>query len=179
MTVQAHHALEAFLERPNTSTEDSPVRVAISGAQTFINVRSPSGGDGLPATANTFLSGESNIYWLGPDEWLCVGSEEDARAAAGEGATFADVSDGYVQLMITGSAAADVIAKGCTLDLHPDVFTQGQCAQTSIARADVLIARPGGEAGFCLIVRRSFAEYLALWLRAAGKHEGIGFHPSA
>lgn len=179
MNNATHHALESFLGLPETSGDNAPVQVVIDSDRSFINIRAPGGGPGLPTAANTFVTAAATTYWLGPDEWLCAGTLADAKAAAGNDATFVDVSDGYIELSISGANAADVIAKGCTLDLHPEVFRQGQCAQTSIARADVLIARPGAETDLRLIVRRSFAEYLALWLRNAAAHEGVSFHAPA
>ena len=60
-----------------------------------------------------------------------------------------------------------MLARGCALDLHPSVFPPGRCAQTLVARAQVILYRPD-EHTFRLLVRPSFADYLRAWLRDAG-----------
>ena len=71
--------------------------------------------------------------------------------------------------------ARDLLAKGCTLDLHPDEFKAGECAQTGLAKANVLIARIAAPEGFELLVRRTFADYLVQWLHHAGREFEIDF----
>ena len=73
---------------------------------------------------------------------------------------------------LSGENARDALAKGCTLDLHPRVFTQGQCAQTLIAGANATIHCVDAAPSLDIIVRRSFAEYLALWLHDAAQEYG-------
>jgi len=68
-----------------------------------------------------------------------------------------------------------VLAKGCTLDLHPRSFATGRCAQTGLAKASILISKFDDVPTFEVFVRRSFAEYLALWLQHAGAGYGILF----
>jgi sarcosine oxidase subunit gamma len=51
------------------------------------------------------------------------------------------------------------------LDLHPRVFTIGQCAQTHVAKVPVLLRPIAG--GIELVVRRSFADSLWQWLETA------------
>ncbi|MGW0201911.1 sarcosine oxidase subunit gamma family protein, partial [Nonomuraea sp. NPDC003201] len=53
-------------------------------------------------------------------------------------------------------------AHGCALDLHPRAFGPGRCAQTMLARAQVVLVPR--EDGFLVLVRSSFAAYLAEWL---------------
>ncbi|MDT7677764.1 MAG: sarcosine oxidase, subunit gamma, partial [Pseudonocardiales bacterium] len=77
--------------------------------------------------------------------------------------------------------AREVLEQGCPLDLHPRVFGPGRCVQTMLARAQVVIWRPASDATdgaedspgetFRLLVRGSFAGYLAAWLTdAAGEY---------
>ena len=114
-----------------------------------------------PVAPNTFAG---DAVWLGPDEWLVLGGREadfpDAAAAV-------DVSANRVCLELTGPGAAGVLARGCALDLHDSVFPPGRCAQTLVARAQVILLRTGEDA-FRLLVRPSFAPYLRAWLRDAG-----------
>jgi sarcosine oxidase subunit gamma len=110
-----------------------------------------------PMAPNTVL-GEA--LWLGPDEWLVLGGREsdfpDAQAAV-------DVSAERVCLELTGPGAAEVLARGCSLDLHPSAFPPGRCAQTLVARAEAIVWRTDAES-FRLLVRPSFAGYLRAWL---------------
>lgn len=128
----------------------------------------------LPVEPNTAVrSGELTVLWLGPDEWLVVGPpdtqrdlEQRIRAAAGdEHVAVTDVSAQRTTLLVSGARARDLLAHGCALDLHPRAFGAGRCAQTMLARAQVvLVARDEPGAGFWVLVRSSFAGYLTDWL---------------
>ncbi|MFJ4629871.1 sarcosine oxidase subunit gamma [Streptomyces sp. NPDC088847] len=135
----------------------------------------------LPLEPNTVVrAGELTVLWLGPDEWLVVGApdtqrdlEERIRAAAGdEHVSVTDVSAQRTTLLVSGARARDLLAHGCPLDLHPRAFGPGRCAQTMLARAQVVVvARDEPGAGFWVLVRSSFAGYLTDWLLdAAGEY---------
>jgi sarcosine oxidase subunit gamma len=115
---------------------------------------------GFPVEPNT--SG-GNVLWLGPDEWLVLGGREgdylDAAAAV-------DVSANRVCFELAGEDVEDVLALGCSLDLNPSVFAPGRCAQTLLARAQVILHRIELET-FRILVRPSFAPYLSAWLEDA------------
>jgi sarcosine oxidase, subunit gamma len=127
----------------------------------------------LPLEPNTVArAGGSAALWLGPDQWLVVGPsggqrdlEHRIRAAAGdEPVSVTDVSAQRTTLMVSGPRARDVLAHGCSLDLHPRAFGPGRCAQTTLGRTQVvLVARDDPAAGFWVLVRSSFAGYLADW----------------
>jgi sarcosine oxidase subunit gamma len=114
-----------------------------------------------PMGPNTVVG---DALWLGPDEWLVLGGREQDYA---DRPAAVDVSANRVCLELSGAGAADVLARGCALDLHPSVFPPGRCAQTLVARAQVILYRPA-EDTFRLLVRPSFADYLRAWLRDAG-----------
>jgi sarcosine oxidase subunit gamma len=128
----------------------------------------------LPLEPNTVVrAGELTVLWLGPDEWLVVGPpdtqrdvEQRIRAAAGdEHVAVTDVSAQRTTLLVSGAHARELLAHGCPLDLHPRAFGPGRCAQTTLARAQVvLVARDEPGAGFWVLVRSSFAGYLTDWL---------------
>ncbi len=140
----------------------------------------------LPADANTSaVAGEATALWLGPDEWLLTTNAATAPdlvetlrgALAGLAAAVVDVSDAATVITLSGADARDVLAKGCPLDIHASVFAPGRVAQTIVAQADVILHRVddgSGEASFDIHVRRSFAEYLWLWLADAGLEYGVG-----
>ncbi|MBK3565249.1 MULTISPECIES: sarcosine oxidase subunit gamma [unclassified Streptomyces] len=128
----------------------------------------------LPLEPNTVVrAGELRVLWLGPDEWLVVGPpdtqrdvEDRIRAASGdEHVSVTDVSAQRTTLLVSGARARDLLAHGCPLDLHPRAFGAGRCAQTTVARTQVvLVARDEPGAGFWVLVRSSFAGYLTDWL---------------
>jgi sarcosine oxidase subunit gamma len=129
----------------------------------------------LPLAPNTVnRGGELAVLWLGPDEWLVVGAGaatglvERLRSAIGdEHGAVVDVSAQRTALLVAGARSRDLLARGCSLDLHPRVFGAGRCAQTTLA------ARDGLRPGFWVLVRSSFAGYLADWLLdAATEHVG-------
>ncbi|MEV6737975.1 sarcosine oxidase subunit gamma family protein [Streptomyces sp. NPDC051104] len=136
----------------------------------------------LPLEPNTVVrAGDLTSVWLGPDEWLLVGPpgtqrelEGRIRAAAGdEPVSVTDVSAQRTTLLVAGPRARDLLSHGCALDLHPRAFGPGRCAQTTLARTQVvLVARDEARAGFWVLVRSSFAGYLTDWLLDAAVEYG-------
>ncbi|MGW2963982.1 sarcosine oxidase subunit gamma [Streptomyces sp. NPDC001220] len=128
----------------------------------------------LPLEPGTVVhTGKVTAVWLGPDEWLVVGRpgterelEDRIRSAAGtEPVAVTDVSAQRTTLLVGGPRARDLLSHGCALDLHPRAFGPGRCAQTALARTQVvLVAREESRAGFWVLVRSSFAGYLVDWL---------------
>lgn len=127
-----------------------------------------------PTQANTVReSGDYRIFWLGPDEWLVITPTGQAgkvqteleAALAGVFSSVVDNSSGLTLLRITGEHAGDLLARDCPLDLHPRAFKPGQCAQTRLARAGMTITALADGVGFDIIIRRSFADYIGLWLK--------------
>lgn len=180
--------LESFFA-PVESAAQARIAISVRSGRGFLNLRmNPRRrrareaaerivGQTIPLSANTFTAGEHNVYWLGPDEWLITAGAkrfpglggELAQALAGFHAAVNDVSGGNVELLVSGADARAVLAKGCTLDLHPREFAPGQCAQTGLGRAACLLAAAGGPSSYAIIVRRSFAGYLCRWLANAAR----------
>ena len=128
----------------------------------------------LPAAPNTWVpAGSGRTVWLGPDEWLLTSTTEapedlEARVRAAVlplGGSATDVSAQRIGLRLTGARVRDVLAKGCSIDLHPRVFGRGSSAQTSLGQAGVvLLALSDAGDDHVVLVRSSFAGYLADWL---------------
>ena len=194
------HALTGFLHGLAREDCAAPgVRIELRPYRSYLNLRGNPGdeqflqgvssalGQPLPLLANTFTGGEPTVFWLGPDEWLLATepSRQDALAERlqenlrGLPHSLADVSGGMLAIRLSGGCARDLLAKGCTLDFHPRVFKPGQCAQTALAKTALLIALLDQEPMFELIVRRSFAEYAALWLHRNSREYGVHFQSDA
>jgi sarcosine oxidase subunit gamma len=132
----------------------------------------------LPTQANTFLvAGENTVIWLGPNEWLVITPSGKATALveklekllADIFSAVNDVSGGNTVLEVSGDKAQALLRKGCPLDLHHSVFSTGQCAQTVIAKTSMILWQTDEAPIYKLVVRRSFADYLGLWLVDAAR----------
>jgi sarcosine oxidase subunit gamma len=130
-------------------------------------------GVALP-TAPSWVEGHTaRVIWLGPDEWLVTDPfnspeilEAGLRAAVGSGdGAVVDVSAQRTTLRLRGAHVRDVLATGCAIDLHPRAFPAGSAAQTVLGQAGVvLLALDDTATHYQLLVRSSFARYLAAWL---------------
>lgn len=135
-----------------------------------------------PLEANTVASRRGvSLLWLGPDEWLVVLADGRGAKAMGQleealsGQHFlvSDVSCSRTVIGLAGAHAREVLAKGCSLDLHPREFGAGRCAQSSLAHAHVLLHQLDDAPTFDLYVHRSFADYLWQWLEDAATEYGL------
>jgi sarcosine oxidase subunit gamma len=141
------------------------------------------GVDSLPTVASTVVSGaNATVIWMGPQEWLVLAGNRDGeelearlRDVIGEhGGAAVDVSAQRTSLRLRGADARAVLAKGCSLDLHPSVFGPGAAPQTMLALAAVVLI-PLDDKGtdYRVLVRSSFALYLADWLIDAAEEFGV------
>jgi sarcosine oxidase subunit gamma len=138
-------------------------------------------GVALPTEPNTVVeNGETTVFWLAPTEWF-VRTAADGQldliarleeALAGQHIATNDVTGNFTTVELSGPRARDVLEKGCTLDLHPRAFAAGQCAQTLLSHAGILIRPTADGQAFEIVVRRSFADYTFLWLDDAAAEYG-------
>lgn len=198
MPDKAHHAkprhgLEPLLGRLAAKEDTGALLLSVGAPRTQLNLRgngqdekfsaavSQALGQSLPLAPNTVSSGAYRLYWLGPNEWLVCSDDEEAGALlarlrdalSGQACALTDVSAGQVALQLRGEAARHVLARGCTLDFDPSVFRVGDCAQSGLAKAAVLIALQDEAPCFDIFVRRSFADYVVRWLHHAGREYGL------
>ena len=150
--------------------------------QAFLKAAEDVLGPILPLDPNTWAEcPDAAALWLGPNEWLLLISPDrksdiakDLRYALdGLFAAVTDLSGGQTVINVRGAYARDVLSKGCTLDLHPRVFGPGRCAQTTLAKATATIRQLDDSPSYDVIVRRSFADYLARWLKDAAQEYGV------
>lgn len=131
----------------------------------------------LPQANRTIGCAGGVALWLGPDEFLVV-TEPGAEAALvttlsaalqGRRGAVVDVSDSRTTIALSGKRARDLLAKGSGLDLHPRSFTPGQCAQSFLAKVKIALHQLDDAPSYHIIVERSVAEYLFLWLADAAR----------
>lgn len=187
----AHLGLEG--RAPADETE-APVRMHERVLPAAVNLRGDSddpdfleavtlaAGLDLPLAPNSVKGDEGRAaLWLGPDEWLLLhhdgepGAENHLaaklrEALAGRHSAVTEVGESLACIRIAGPRAADVIAKGCPLDLHPGVFGgPGRCAQSHLAKTAVTLHQVSEEPAFDVYTRRSFSDYLWHWLSDAAR----------
>lgn len=115
--------------------------------------------------------------WLGPDEWLLIGPDEDASALfmALEQAlqavphSLVDVSHRNTGFSVAGSGAATLLAEGCPLDLDLSTCPVGLCTRTVLGKCEIVLWRVSADA-FHIECWRSFAPYLAAFLAQAAEN---------
>ena len=139
----------------------------------------------LPQHPNTCVSSEHwRVAWLGPDEWLLIGSSDVCNAVPLADRlepmhhALTDISGGQTILRVGGGNWRDVLSSACPFDLHPRVFGEGACTQTMIAHTNVLlipVRDPDRDEALDIVVRRSFADHLARWLMDAAAEDGFEF----
>ena len=144
-------------------------------------------GCSLPKKPNTasMKGSETTILALAPDEWLIVtesgkGAEPEKRLRTklqGQHASVTPVGEARTVIRLAGSNTRNLLAKGCPLDLHPSTFGPGVCAQTLLARTNMLLhCLPSNSSkadSFDIYIARSFAEYAWSWIEDAGREYGI------
>ncbi|MEA2522251.1 MAG: sarcosine oxidase, subunit gamma [Actinomycetota bacterium] len=148
-----------------TDITDGAVVVAEAPSLTQLDVRTTDPGSlGLPMVPNTWTRPDdgSEALWLGPDEWLLIGPTATTRAES-----VVDVSANRAVLDLTGPGVREFLSKGCSLDLHPDHWADGACAQTILAKAPAILQQR--ETATRVFVRPSFADYLVEWFIAAAR----------
>ena len=111
--------------------------------------------------------------WLGPDEYLLLGTDAESETAAADALELAlgdvphalvNVSHRQFALEVSGSHAATILNGACPLDLDLAEFPVGMCTRTVLAKADIVLWRTRGDA-FQLEVWRSFSGYATGLLR--------------
>jgi sarcosine oxidase subunit gamma len=134
----------------------------------------------LPGALGLVSRGETSLQWLGPDEWLLIvpsgeefAAEKSLREAlGGQHHQVVNVSGGQTILELTGPKVRELLMKSSTYDVHPRNFPVGKAVGTTFAKTQLVIRRTGEET-WELLVRRSFSDYIWLWLQDASAEFGL------
>lgn len=130
-------------------------------------------GFSLPVAPNTTACRNNRrALWLGPDEWLVVGPDGQQEAIEralhnalnGTFGSIVDVSANRTVLEIGGPKSRELLSHGVPIDLDARSFGPGRCAQTLLAKAQVIIEWRSDDTAFHLYIRSTFASYAADWL---------------
>src|SRR5262249_7258084 len=116
---------------------------------------------------------------LRPDEWLLIGPEADSSlmateletALAGHVHSLVDVSHAYVGATVAGTHATAILNAGCPLDLRDPAFPVGSATRTLLAKAEIVLIHRDATS-YLVEYRRSFAAYVAAFLREAARDVG-------
>jgi sarcosine oxidase subunit gamma len=111
------------------------------------------------------------FVWAGPHQWLAVAERANGRdlelelkpRLAGL-ASVVDQSDGRVIVRVAGPLAAEVLAKGVPIDLHPSSFGANSAAITHASHIGIVLWKLDETPTFEMGMFRSFADSFAHWL---------------
>ncbi|WP_434361538.1 sarcosine oxidase subunit gamma family protein [Parasalinivibrio latis] len=139
-------------------------------------------GLGLPLEAGASSENDTTrVFWLAPDEWLVIGErgkaadiEQSLRQNLEGHFAVTDVSGGQTLVTLSGPNAMQVLKKSTPYDVDMRKFPVGKCIGTVLAKAQVQMRRVS-EDSVELIIRRSFADYLWLWLVDASREYGLAY----
>ena len=137
-------------------------------------------GVALPTQPLTSASkGDVVVRWISPDEWLITVpglkafEVETAFQKEMKGLfQVVNVSGGQTIVKLSGKYAQYVIKKSSPIDIHPSEFPVGKVVTSVFAKSSAIIRR-SGENEFELVIRRSFSDYLWLWLQDASREYGL------
>jgi sarcosine oxidase subunit gamma len=136
-------------------------------------------GCALPVVPCTFAATPLlKVLWLSPDEWMIVCPRERLaallrdleQAFAGVRSQVADNSGGYTQILLKGRNAPDVLSHTSVYDLA--ALADGRVVGTTFGKSSLYLHRE--QAGFTLLLRRSFADYIWRYLERAATPYGFG-----
>jgi len=122
-----------------------------------------------------------NIYWLGPNEWCVIALGGDAgaieaalREKLSGHISIVDISGGQTVINLRGSGVETVLKKATVYDfLSMPAAKPGQrsVGHSTFAKASAVISNRC-DGSYDLVIRRSFADYIAQWLLDAGAEFG-------
>ena len=137
-------------------------------------------GVALPLSPLTSVEqGDFVVRWIAPDEWLIslpndlvFDLETRFRAEIKGHHSLVNGSGGMTVYKLRGKHVVDMLKKSTPVDLHDSEFPVGKVVSTVFAKAGAVIRRTG-ESEFELVVRRSFADYIWLWIQDASQEYGL------
>jgi sarcosine oxidase, subunit gamma len=145
----------------------------------FIAAVKKATGMGLPTLACSLSSNSAiTILNLSPDEWMIICPREQRAALqhaleaalVGAHSQVLDNSGGYTSVLLQGKQATDALQHCTVYNLH--ALTLNKVVGTTFGKASIILYR--ADEGFCLVLRRSFADYIWRYLERAAQPYGFG-----
>ena len=135
-------------------------------------------GMSLPPFGRVASAGESLALCVRPERWLLLTPPAATGVAAASWqqaceriAAVVDLSSALVGLELSGANARQVLARGCRLDLDPEVFPAGHAAATAMAQVPVTVAALA--TGVLLLTPATTARHFREWLIRAALPLGL------
>ena len=95
---------------------------------------------------NPLVSANENlrILWIGPDTWICISANANlidliSSACSDNDFAITDLSHSRAVIEVKGNHTLDVIKKGSPLNVNDNIFTEGNCANTTYNGINILI----------------------------------------
>jgi sarcosine oxidase subunit gamma len=134
----------------------------------------------LPLQPLTSIESQNAVVrWISPDEWLISVPNDQSfaletrfRSEMNGHYSLVNSSGGLTVFRLSGDRVIDMLKKGTPVDLHDSEFPVGKVVSTVFAKSGATIRRTG-QTEFELVVRRSFADYLWLWIQSASQEFGL------
>ncbi len=153
---------------------DSPVTdivelAALRGRAAELGAIAQARGLHLPQFGRAEVGTGHIVLCVRPERWLLLSRPAPSglaaqgwqSACAGVAAAI-DLSSALAAFQIEGRAVRDVLARGCRLDLDPQVFPVGQAAATIMAQVSVILVNL--DSGVLLLTPSTTARHFREWL---------------
>ena len=95
---------------------------------------------------NPLVSANENlrILWIGPDTWICISTNANlidliSSACSDNDFAITDLSHSRAVIEVKGNHTLDIIKKGSPLNVNDNIFTEGNCANTTYNGINILI----------------------------------------
>lgn len=145
----------------------------VATAQSILGVELPL----VPLTS--VVQGDRVVRWISPDEWLISLPNEGVfeletrfRNEMQGHHSLVNGSGGLTVYTLRGDNVVDMLKKSIPSDLHDSEFPVGKVVSTVFAKAGAVVRR-SGVTEFELVVRRSYADYIWLWIQSASQEYGL------
>jgi heterotetrameric sarcosine oxidase gamma subunit len=113
----------------------------------------------------------AELCWLGPGEWALIGPAFDqieravAAHCAGAVHHVADMTGAWARWRLSGKAAEDLLARGCSLDLES--FDASRATRSLLGQVNIVLVRQ--EAGWDVYAEHALAAHVRAWFLRAGR----------
>ena len=95
---------------------------------------------------NPLVSANENlrILWIGPETWICISANSNlidliSSSCSDNDFAITDLSHSRAAIEVKGNRTLDVIKKGSPLNVNDNIFTEGNCANTTYNGINILI----------------------------------------